>query len=47
MKWTANEVRKTFLEYFKEKGHTIVPSSPLLPKGQEGHILSEVYESRR
>ncbi|HHF58131.1 MAG TPA: alanine--tRNA ligase, partial [candidate division WOR-3 bacterium] len=33
MKWTANEVRKTFLEYFKEKGHTIVPSSPLLPKG--------------
>ncbi|HHF52999.1 MAG TPA: alanine--tRNA ligase, partial [candidate division WOR-3 bacterium] len=33
MKWTANEVRKTFLEYFEEKGHTIVPSSPLLPKG--------------
>lgn len=33
MKWTANNVRKTFLEYFKEKGHVHVPSSPLLPYG--------------
>ncbi len=31
MNWTANEVRRTFLEFFKEKGHVIVPSSPLLP----------------
>ncbi len=29
----ANEIRKTFLEYFKKNGHTIVPSSPLIPKG--------------
>jgi len=33
MKWTANKVRETFLEYFRERGHTIVPSSSLLPKG--------------
>ncbi len=32
MKWTSNKVRETFLNYFKDKGHTIVPSSPLLPK---------------
>ncbi len=29
----ANEIRKTFLEYFKKNGHTIVPSSSLVPKG--------------
>ncbi len=33
MKWTADKVRKTFLDFFKERGHVIVPSSPLLPKG--------------
>src|SRR3989304_10003441 len=29
----ASEIRKAFLEYFKKKGHTIVPSLALLPKG--------------
>ncbi|MBI3399142.1 MAG: alanine--tRNA ligase [Deltaproteobacteria bacterium] len=29
----ANEIRETFLKYFKKNGHTVVPSSPLLPKG--------------
>ncbi|PJZ48469.1 alanine--tRNA ligase [Leptospira saintgironsiae] len=29
----VSEVRKIFLDYFKEKGHTIVPSSSLLPAG--------------
>lgn len=28
---TVSELRQTFLEYFKAKGHTIVPSSPLVP----------------
>ncbi len=28
---TSNELRQTFLEYFKNKGHTIVASSPLVP----------------
>ncbi|MBO4440951.1 alanine--tRNA ligase, partial [bacterium] len=29
--WTIDEVRDTFLNFFKEKGHTVVASSPLLP----------------
>ncbi len=33
MKWTAQRVRETFLRFFEERGHTIVPSSPLLPHG--------------
>ena len=28
---TSSEIRASFLEFFREKGHTIVPSSPLLP----------------
>jgi alanyl-tRNA synthetase len=29
---TANEIRRTFLDYFAANGHTIVPSSPLVPR---------------
>ncbi len=29
----ADEIRNRFLEYFKKKGHTVVASSPLVPKG--------------
>jgi len=28
---SASDVRRTFLEYFREQGHTIVPSSSLVP----------------
>lgn len=28
---TSNELRRAFLQYFKDKGHTLVPSSPLVP----------------
>jgi alanyl-tRNA synthetase len=28
---TSHEIRQSFLDFFKEKQHTIVPSSPLLP----------------
>jgi alanyl-tRNA synthetase len=28
---SSNDIRTTFLEYFRERGHTIVPSSPLVP----------------
>src|SRR5918911_4008729 len=28
---TSAEIRKSFLDFFREKDHTIVPSSPLLP----------------
>ncbi|KAK7751183.1 Alanine--tRNA ligase [Diatrype stigma] len=30
-KWTGVKVRNTFFEYFKERGHTIVPSSSVVP----------------
>src|SRR6187402_3529172 len=28
---SSNEIRKDFLDFFASKGHTIVPSSPLVP----------------
>ena len=28
---TSNDIRKSFLEFFKSKGHTVVPSSSLVP----------------
>ena len=27
----SQEIRRRFLNYFKEKGHTIIPSSPVVP----------------
>lgn len=30
---TSADIRKTFLDYFKRQGHTIVPSCPLIPPG--------------
>ncbi|KAJ1897499.1 Alanine--tRNA ligase, partial [Coemansia sp. IMI 209127] len=29
--WTAKNVRNTFIEFYKEQGHTFVPSSPTVP----------------
>ena len=29
---SANEIRSTFLNYFKDNGHEIVDSSPLVPR---------------
>ena len=31
----ANKVRKTFLDYFKNKNHEVVESSSLIPKNDE------------
>ncbi len=30
---TSAEIRQSFLDYFRERGHEVVPSSPLLPAG--------------
>ncbi|KAM3069331.1 Alanine--tRNA ligase [Clarireedia jacksonii] len=30
-KWTAPVVRKEFLKFFEDKGHTVVPSSSVVP----------------
>ena len=29
--WTSKRVRKTFFDYFQERGHTYVPSSSTIP----------------
>jgi alanyl-tRNA synthetase len=29
---TASEIRRQFLDFFKSKGHTIVPSAPIVIK---------------
>ncbi|MGC8518157.1 MAG: alanine--tRNA ligase [Steroidobacteraceae bacterium] len=29
--WGAADVRRAFLEFFRDRGHTLVPSSPLVP----------------
>ncbi len=34
-KWTGSEIRKTFIDFFVEKGHTFVPSSSLVPGGDQ------------
>ena len=33
MQWTTDKVRSSFLDFFKERGHKIVPSASLVPKG--------------
>ena len=30
---TSNEIRKAFLDFFAAKGHTVVPSAPMVIKG--------------
>ncbi len=32
---TAREIRQSFIEFFLERGHTFVPSSPIVPHGDE------------
>ena len=33
MHWTTDRIRQSFLDFFKERGHLIVPSASLIPKG--------------
>jgi alanyl-tRNA synthetase len=33
MEWTTDRVRTSFLEFFRERGHKVVPSASLVPKG--------------
>jgi alanyl-tRNA synthetase len=33
MRWTTARIRQSFLDFFKDRGHAIVPSFPMVPKG--------------
>src|SRR6266851_10366933 len=33
MRWTTDRIRQSFLDFFRQRGHTIVPSAWLIPKG--------------
>ncbi|HKV56546.1 MAG TPA: alanine--tRNA ligase, partial [Candidatus Binataceae bacterium] len=33
MRWTTDRIRQSFLDFFAERGHTVVPSASLIPKG--------------
>ena len=33
MRWTTAKIRQSFLDFFAARGHTIVPSASLIPKG--------------
>ncbi|HEY1851894.1 MAG TPA: alanine--tRNA ligase [Candidatus Binataceae bacterium] len=33
MRWTTDKIRQSFLDFFAERGHQVVPSASLVPKG--------------
>jgi alanyl-tRNA synthetase len=33
MRWTTHRIRQSFLDFFRDHGHKIVPSASLIPKG--------------
>jgi alanyl-tRNA synthetase len=37
---TSDQIRKAFLAFFKEKGHKIIPSSSLIPRGDPTLLLT-------
>ncbi|MFC2005499.1 alanine--tRNA ligase [Chloroflexota bacterium] len=37
---TSDEIRTAFLSFFEEKGHKIIPSSPLMPQGDPTLLLT-------
>jgi len=37
---TSDQLRKAFLDFFKEKGHKIIPGSPLIPSGDPTLLLT-------
>ncbi len=39
-KLTANEIRKSFLDFFRERGHTLVPSASLVPENDPTLLFS-------
>ncbi len=33
MRWTTDNIRQSFLDFFRDRGHQIVPSASIVPKG--------------
>src|SRR6476659_10915683 len=44
---TANEIRTTFLEYFRRHGHEVVSSSPLVPDNDPTLLFTNVGYTAR
>ena len=42
---SANDIRRTFLDYFAAQGHEIVPSSPLVPRNDPTLMFVNVFPS--
>lgn len=40
MKITAQELRNKYLEFFKSKGHTVIPSASLVPEGDSSVLFT-------
>ena len=36
----ALEIRNIFLNYFKEKGHTVIPSASVVPEGDSSVLFT-------
>ena len=34
------EIRNIFLNYFKEKGHTLIPAAPVVPEGDSSVLFT-------
>ena len=39
-KMKAVEIRNIFLNYFKEKGHTLIPSASVVPQGDNSVLFT-------
>ena len=37
---TGDEIRESFLQFFRERGHTIVPSAPLVPENDPSLLFT-------
>ena len=37
---SANQIRREFIDFFKDKGHEFVPSSPIVPVGDESLLFA-------
>ncbi|MCK4222037.1 MAG: alanine--tRNA ligase, partial [Dehalococcoidia bacterium] len=37
---TSDELRQLFLDFFQDRGHTVIPSSSLIPHGDPSLLLT-------